>query len=243
MRYLSVAVTRNNLKTPNAKLVRLYRNAWLEKPAAIIRLPNGHEGEQSFLADEFEGDWFLQVIDEARPVLGIIRSIRVKEDLKLQYELNDQNTAPEGVPVEYSSSVSVETLPVIRPIVFVEYLPEGRWRIAGASESSEKGAEPVSINVHSNALVYALSMDEWGVLFQGGLAVKVGDLIRPSVFNGYNYRITQAGTLPVNEPNWWRTDVREPQMIGTARAEAVRYYQPLAHGPLPMEFRHADNGS
>jgi len=47
----------------------------------------------------------------------------------------------------------------------------------------------------------------------------------------------RAGTLPATEPEWWPIDGdNTPRDLGTARAVAVRYYRPLAHGPVPVEM-------
>lgn len=66
-------------------------------------------------------------------------------------------------------------------------------------------------------------------------AVAVGDVIRPSTFAGWLYRITEAGSLPASEPDWWDGNTAGPQDLGSARAEVVRYHRPLAHGPVPVE--------
>ncbi|MNC60091.1 hypothetical protein D3C75_1099470 [compost metagenome] len=89
----------------------------------------------------------------------------------------------------------------------------------------------------TDGLIYAIALDDYGYAYQPNLAVAVGDTIRPSIYTGWLYRITEAGTLPVTEPEWWPIDGdNAPRALGTARAVAVRYYRPLAHGPVPVEM-------
>ena len=78
-------------------------------------------------------------------------------------------------------------------------------------------------------------LDDFGIPFSPGLAVEVGRRIRPSVFTGVLYQITEPGVLPATEPAWWPITSEGSRELGTARAEAVRYYRPLAHGPVTAE--------
>jgi len=79
-------------------------------------------------------------------------------------------------------------------------------------------------------------VDDFGIPFQADLAVVAGQRIRPSVFAGVLYQVTEAGVLPATEPAWWPITSGGSRELGTARAEAVRYYRPLAHGPVTAEL-------
>ena len=83
---------------------------------------------------------------------------------------------------------------------------------------------------------FVIGVDDFGSEFAPGLAVEPGYRVRPTQFAGWLYQVTEAGTLPASEPVWWPAEGdNAPRQLGTARAVAVRYYQPLAHGPVPVE--------
>ena len=96
------------------------------------------------------------------------------------------------------------------------------------------GTVTVDLDVVDGSL-YALGLDDFGIPFSPGLAVEVGRRIRPSVFTGVLYQVTEPGVLPATEPVWWPITSEGSRELGTARAEAVRYYRPLAHGPVTAE--------
>lgn len=134
------------------------------------------------------------------------------------------------------AQVRVDSLPAARQIVAVERQTDGTWRIAGSGASDESGLAELLIQAQYQSDIYALAIDEWGSKWAANMVVAVGDLVRPSSFVGWLYRVTQAGTLPVSEPDWWNSAALGPQPVGTATLEAVRYYRPLAHGPLAVDF-------
>ena len=85
--------------------------------------------------------------------------------------------------------------------------------------------------------VFAVGLDDYGIPFQAGLSVSEGVRIRPTTMQGWLYTVTQAGNLPSTEPDWWLEDGENPpRLAGTARLQAERYYQPIAHGPIPYEL-------
>lgn len=85
--------------------------------------------------------------------------------------------------------------------------------------------------------VYVVALDDWGVPFKPGMVVYVGQSIRPSLFGGWLYLVTEEGILPSVEPQWWPIEGDNPSRpLGTARAIAVRYYRPLALGPVTVEM-------
>ena len=127
----------------------------------------------------------------------------------------------------------VDGVNAAREVLAVERQTDGVWRIAGNLRTA---AGDLDLRV-TGGEVYALALDDYGYLYQPQLAVAVGDTIRPTVYAGWLYRITEAGSLPATEPEWWPSDGdNAPRPLGTARAQAVRYYRPLAHGPVPVEM-------
>lgn len=135
-----------------------------------------------------------------------------------------------------NAQVSVESLPASRQIVAVERQADGTWRVCGHGQSGADGLAEFSVQARPESTIYALAVDEWGTPWTSGMTVAVGDLVRPTNFVGWLYRATQGGALPVDEPVWWNSSSLGPQPAGTAVLEAERYYQPISHGPLAVEF-------
>jgi hypothetical protein len=131
--------------------------------------------------------------------------------------------------------VRVDGQPAAREVVVVERKLDGDWRLAGNGLTGPDGELSLDLDIVDGAL-YSLGLDDFGVPFSPGLSVPVGRRIRPSVFAGVLYEVTEAGTLPPSEPGWWPITVTESRELGTARAVAVRYYRPLAHGPINVEL-------
>lgn len=134
------------------------------------------------------------------------------------------------------SQVSVEQLPASRQIVAVERQTDGTWRVCGSGQSDTTGQAEIAIQARPTSLIYAVAVDEWGMPWSANMTVAAGDTVRPPQFSGWLYRVTQSGQLPADEPAWWTGSSVGPRPVGTARLEAVRYYQPIAHGPLSLEF-------
>ena len=140
-----------------------------------------------------------------------------------------------GDDATLSALVRVDGLPDDRDVVALERTTEGEWRVAGFARAAA-GGSVVSLKVLGGQ-VYGMAVDDYGIAFLPGLAVTVGQRIRPSVFRGWLYDVTEAGTLPEAEPAWWPIEGdNPPRLAGTARLQAVRYYRPLAHGPITVEM-------
>lgn len=235
VRKVTCQVTRNGEQTASIKYVRLYRLASDPYPAAIYVITNGYQLEQRFSASAFDGAWYVQAIDQVDPPLGAMRWPTITQDVILRFNLSDDLGSGGGDPAVLDAVVRVDGQLAAREVVLIERQLDGAWRLAGSGLSSSAGEQEIKLKVTPSSLVYALSPDSWGFSFQPSLAVKEGDLVRPSVFMGLMYLITQSGVLPAVEPEWWDETVIGPQLIGTARAEVSRYYQPIAHGPLPIK--------
>ncbi|MNF88432.1 hypothetical protein D3C84_709270 [compost metagenome] len=135
------------------------------------------------------------------------------------------------------SQVRVEGLPAARTIVVVERQPDGLWRVCGSGQSNSGGLGEVVVEANPASEIYAVAVDNWGTPWRTSMSVAFGDTVRPSQFAGLLYQVTQAGVLPAEEPEWPSLGAG-PQPVGTAVIETVRYWQPIAHVPVPLAFNY-----
>lgn len=179
--------------------------------------------------------WLVIVEDmEATPPLYRGALLEIEEAGTYTINMETGSGSEGGDPAAAQAIVRVDRLPAARDVVALERAPDGSWTVAGYGTSAA-GALELQMRVRDGR-VYAVSVDDYGLAFLPGLAVTPGQRIRPSVFAGVLYEVTEPGTLPVAEPEWWPITVTDSREIGTARAVAVRYYRPLAHGPWPVEM-------
>ena len=144
---------------------------------------------------------------------------------------------PSTVDASIQFGAAVESQWKPRDAVMVERMDDGQWRVAGSGRTEADGFSVLDLKVTTSGTIYALGLDDYGVTFVPGSSVSVGDRVRPAVFTGWVYEITEAGLLPAAEPVWWAALGENPSRpLGTARAIAVRYYLPQAFGPLPVEI-------
>lgn len=134
------------------------------------------------------------------------------------------------------ATVRVQDLPASREVVAVERQDDGAWRVCGSAVASADGIAELGIEGSKTSRIYAVAIDHWGEPFIANKPVKYGDVIRPSVFLGWLYRVTAPGTLPDEEPAWWNSTPGMPRPVGTATAQAEMYFQPIAHGPVDIEW-------
>lgn len=131
-----------------------------------------------------------------------------------------------------SATVRVEDLPASRRVVAIELPANGEWRVCGAGTSNASGIATLPISGLPTSRIYAVAIDDWGRPFVPGMTVAFGDVIRPTQFLGWMYQVTAPGVLPGTEPEWWNGMAGIPQPVGTAMMQAIRHYQPIAHGPV-----------
>lgn len=134
------------------------------------------------------------------------------------------------------ATVRVQDLPASREVVAVERQENGTWRVCGSAIASTDGIAELGIEGSKTSRVYAFAIDHWGEPFTPNRTVAYGDIIRPSVFLGWLYRVTAPGTLPGEEPVWWNSTPGMPRPVGSAMAQAEMYFQPIAHGPVDIEW-------
>lgn len=132
---------------------------------------------------------------------------------------------------------AVDSLPAVREVALVEKMDDGQWRVAGYGYSEAGVFKSLDLKVTTSGTLYAIGMDDYGKQFAPGVELAVGERVRPTQYTGWLYEVTQAGQLPSVEPDWWpASDVNPARLVGTVWLKAVRYYQPVAHGPVPVEF-------
>ncbi|WP_339079617.1 hypothetical protein [Pseudomonas sp. TMP9] len=181
-------------------------------------------------------DWFLIGLDDAPPPRVRAAYLTLTESGTYTFNITSgEGGGTPGTPAVVQARVRVDGLLASREVVLVEKPSDGQWRMAGYGPTPD-GEGTIDVRVTDGSL-YALGVDDWGTAFTADLAVTAGQTIRPSQYSGWLYRITEPGTLPATEPQWWAAEGDNvPRLLGTARAIAVRYYQPLAHGPVPVEI-------
>lgn len=146
---------------------------------------------------------------------------------------NQVSTVPATLDIAASVDGSLEQ----RLVAVLELMDDGQWRVAGYGDSTKAGLTTLDLKVTTSGTLFALGLDDYGISFVPGLAVAVSDRIRPTRFRGWVYDVTEAGALPAVEPEWWPVEGdNPPRLCGTARLQAVRYYRPLAHGPITVEM-------
>jgi len=227
--------------TTAAKFLCLYRGHEALSQLQLVFWAEPGEGEftqactvdlATFLA---QGEWLAMGIDDALP--RRIRTAYLSLTVSGLYTFNitsGEGGGQQGDPGQVSGLVRVERLPANREIVLVERPADGEWRLAGYGPTPS-GSGDIDVRVVGGD-VYAIGVDDYGVAFVPDLAVQVGQRIRPTQYAGWVYEITEAGQLPAVEPAWWAAQGENPsQPLGSARAIARRYFQPIAHGPVPVE--------
>lgn len=226
--------------TPATKTLRVYRSwasAWDICLSFQAEAGNGGEYTQatrvSLAALLEQGEWLVGGNDPTPPRKTRAAYLAFTQGGDYTFNITSGEGAQQGDPAQVDGLVRVDGQSASREIVLVERPADGQWRLAGYG-STPGGAGKIDVRVTGGEL-YALSIDDVGVAFAPSLVVAVGQRIRPSVFTGVLYQVTEPGVLPATEPAWWPITSGGSRELGTARAEAVRYYRPLAHGPVTAE--------
>lgn len=230
VRSVTVRMTRDGGQTLERKTLLLLTQE-LSVQAVFF---TASEATQHFAAAAVDGPWLLMAIDSTAPRRAAARHPIINEDVTMDIDLNDgSGGGTAGQPATLAARIRVAGVDAAREVLAVERQIDGDWRVAGSLRTANGSLD---LRVTTGGEVYALALDDYGYFYQPNLAVAVGDTIRPTVYTGWLYRITEAGVLPAAEPEWWPADGdNASRPLGTGRAIAVRYYQPLAAGPLPVE--------
>lgn len=233
VRTVEVQLTRDGEQTSSAKAALLL-NRSLQIAAVFV---GSYSITQRFSASAVDAGWLIVALDETPAARAGARYVLIDSDVTVAIDLNDgSGGGGGGQPATVAARVRLAQQPVSRPLVVVGRAADGVWQVLGSGQSDAAGNAALELRVPPSVAAYAVAIDNWGVPFQAGLAVDDGVVVRPTQFAGWLYQVTEAGTLPASEPVWWPAEGdNAPRQLGTARAVAVRYYQPLAHGPVPVE--------
>jgi hypothetical protein len=180
-------------------------------------------------------DWMLTVMDTTPPERVYAQKLSMPGSGTYTINILTGSGSEATDPGQVSALARVSGAPASREIVVVERKLDGDWRVAGNGATDAAGEIVLDVDVVGGAL-YALGLDDFGAPFTPGLSVPAGRRIRPSSFAGVLYEITEAGVLPAAEPEWWPITTEGSRELGTARAVAVRYFQPVGHGPITVEM-------
>lgn len=236
LRTVVVSATRDGQQTAGYKEAVLWDSIYSRKPLLYFPIRDGKSRSEIVVASAIDGLKAIMLYDFDAQPYAVVRTPIITADLELNLDLNDGTgggAGPAGDPATAEAVVRVNKLPATREIVAIEKTSNGTWRMAG-NQSLQTGLLEIQV---TGGQVFAVGMDDYGTLYQPGSAVEVGHTIRPTVFAGWLYRCTEAGELAATEPEWWVAEGENPaHTVGTARLQAVRYYQPVAHGPINYEL-------
>lgn len=231
---------RDGQVTAGAKFLRLYQDWNSISSAAMAFEAEDGEFTKSELLNlavlQSQGDWLVAGIDDQPPRKTRAAYLQLQASGMYLFNITSGEDAGggSGNPGTVAGTVRVEGSMADRQVVLIERPADGEWRLAGFGPTPG-GTGVIDVRV-TGGEIYAVAIDDWGVAFTADLRVEEGQVVRPSYFTGWLYQVTQAGTLPVVEPVWWPAIGENPSRpLGTARAIAVRYFRPLAHGPVPVE--------
>lgn len=232
VRYVTMQLTRDGEQTAAMKVARFLDRTMLTQAAFVT----AYASTQMFLASAVDAGWLVVAVDETPAARAAASFVQIDSDVTIVLDLNDGSGGGGGEPATLAALARVEKLPAQRDVVVVERAVDGAWRVVGSGVTDVAGSVQLDLRVTASARVYAMATDDYGIPFQADLTVQVGQRIRPTQYSGWVYEITEAGQLPSTEPEWWAAVGDNPsQPIGTARAVARRYFQPIAHGPVPVE--------
>lgn len=228
--------------TAGVKFLRLYRGWDSLAQVIMVFWAEAGDGEytQTCSVDRAtllaEDEWLAVGVDDAAPRKTRAVYLSLTEAGTFTFNITSgEGGGNPGTPGVVQARVRVDGALASREVVLVEKPSDGQWRMAGYGPTPN-GEGTIDVRVTDGSL-YAIGLDDWGTVFTADLAVTAGQTIRPSQYSGWLYRITEPGTLPATEPQWWAAEGdNAARLLGTARAIAVRYYQPLAHGPVPVEI-------
>lgn len=237
LRTITVNATREGQQTSAYKEALLWLSLYDRVVLVTFALKDGATSTRTFAASAVDGKRAIMLYDYDDQPYGTLRTPNITADIVLNMDLNDGSGGGGSEPTEPATAlarVRVELQPAGREIVAIERKTDGIWRYAGFTRIDDTGQLDMQV---TGGDVYVVAADDYGFPFQPNLAIEVGATVRPSRYAGWLYRCTEAGQLPADEPDWWpELGDNPPRQVGTARLQAVRYYQPIAHGPIKYEL-------
>lgn len=237
LRTIKLNVTRDGQSVESVKEALIWNSLYSRKSMVDIPIL-GLKGEATCLASAIDGlrGMMIYDYDPVHPYAAV-RNIVINQDLVLNIDLNDGTAGGSTEPTDpatASAVIRVNKQPAVREVLAVEKRTDGTWRFAGSTLISKTGDLELQV---TGGEVYAIGVDDFGIPYQAGLDLELGQTVRPTLFQGWLYECTEVGQLPGTEPTWWPEEGENPpRLVGTARLQAVRYYQPIAHGPIHYEL-------
>lgn len=237
-RHITINLTLAGVANIDIASVVFFNNLFEKTPLIYFDFYKKKQASAVVAAAEIDGVRALLGNDYSAPNAVAIRSINIGQDLVLNIDLNDgaggggstESTDLATAPVV----IRVNKQPAVREVLAVEKRTDGTWRFAGSTLISKTGDLELQV---TGGEVYAIGVDDFGIPYQAGLDLELGQTVRPTLFQGWLYECTEVGQLPGTEPTWWSEEGENPpRLVGTARLQAVRYYQPIAHGPIHYEL-------
>jgi hypothetical protein len=137
-----------------------------------------------------------------------------------------------------SGTLTVRTLPAQREVLVLGIeevaIPElnnaiGR-HIWANGRSSADGSFLLQWSGYQGDVI-TLYLDDFGTQWQPNTTCAEGDIVYPSVWNGWQYECIAVGTTDSIEPIWWH-DEGSTSFSGTAAFKARQYLPALADGPI-----------
>lgn len=235
MRNIIINVTRDGQQTTKYKEAHIWDSIHTRNIILQFPVRNGISGIERVVASAIDGKRAIMLYDFESQPYATVRTPNITADIVLNIDLND-GTGGGGAVTDLASvaaQVRVDKLPALRELVAIEKTTTGEWRMAG-NQMLQLGDLEMQV---TGGQVFAVGLDDYGIKYQAGLSVTEGQRIRPSNMQGWLYLITESGQLPALEPEWWPAQGENaPRPLGTARAQAVRYYRPQAFGPIKYEL-------
>lgn len=232
---LTVNLSQEGILKPSSKVLYIFDDIYSRLPLLALSFKSAATAHVAVGANAISGNRAIIAYDHEEPRGIAIRMVSINQDLILNIDLNDGSGGGfAGDPASVAAMVRADKLPAVRELVAIEKTTTGEWRMAG-NQNLQLGELEMQV---TGGQVFAVGLDDYGIPYQADLLVTEGQRIRPSNMQGWLYLITQAGQLPAQEPSWWPAQGENPpRELGTARAQAVRYYRPQALGPIKYELK------
>lgn len=231
LRRITIHAARNGQLTTDYKEAVLWASIYTRAALLYFTFKDGKTKTETVVASAIDGLKAVMLYDFDAQPYAAVRTPNITADIVLNIDLNDGTGGGGAVtdPASVAAQVRVDKLPALRELVAIEKTTTGEWRMAG-NQMLQLGDLEMQV---TGGQVFAVGFDDYGIKYQAGLSVTEGQRIRPSTMQGWLYLITENGQLPAIEPEWWPAQGENaPRPLGTARAQAVRYYRPQALGPI-----------
>lgn len=146
-------------------------------------------------------------------------------------EFTSAGDATASGPIQsFSGSVQINGQGVARQVVAVA-LDSDPPRLLAQTQSSANGSYTLEWQSYSGQMLVT-ALDDYGVNFETGLTIGVGDRVHPPYPNGHVYEAANLGTLGA-EPVWPAT-AGETVTSGDVVLVAVEFWRPKSSGPFSV---------